>query len=135
MIRLRVSLKRKAYVMDEDESCSSSVEVTSSPVTPKEAWNGSWDDESHQEEEPDVVGMLPTNDWVVVKVSDICDTRFATGLEDHPTDVGPEETVMGPVWVQVGIGVTMVGTMAAGPPFDGTLYSSSTCQAECVLER
>ena len=79
--------------------------------------------------------MLPTDDRVAGEIRDIHDTGLATGLEDHPTDVRPEEPVMGAIGVEVSVSVTMMSAVTTRPPLDRTLYSTRASECEEVLER
>lgn len=42
---------------------------------------------------------------------------------------------MGIVWVEVGVGVAMVSTVASCPPFDGSFDCTCACESEEILER
>jgi hypothetical protein len=97
----------------EDETCGSSIEVSSAPITPAETRDGGGDDDCHSEKEPKVVLVLPANEGVVGQVGAIGDTWFTTRMNDHPADVRPEKTVVGAIRIQVGVGITMVGTMTS----------------------
>jgi len=126
--------KESTHVVNKDETRSSSIEVTSTPITPEDTWDAGWNDDRHGEQEPKVVLVLPAYKRVVGEVGTIGDTWFTTRMDDHPADMRPQETVMGAVRVQVGVGVTMVGTMTSRPPLDGTLNSTGSHETESVLE-
>jgi hypothetical protein len=71
--------------------------------------------------------VLPDNDGILVKVGDI-GSALALGvpLEDHPSDVGVEETFADGVGVLLSVGISVVRTVAVRPPVDRTLNSTST---------
>jgi hypothetical protein len=117
-------------MMDESRAHSTSVEETTLEVSPKEAGNEGRDDVAHEDQEPDVVVVLPADDPVLAEVADVGDTRLATGLDEHPTHVRPPETLVSRVRVKVGVGVAVVGTVTTRPPLDGTLDGASTSQSE-----
>lgn len=120
--------------MNEDEPGSSSEEVTTLPITPEDTRDDSWDNECHGQQEWNVPFMLPANYGIVVEVGDISNTGLATRLDDHPTDVRPYKTVVGTIWIQVGIGVTVMSAVTTGPPLDRALYSASSSQSKSVLQ-
>ena len=99
--------------MDKDEPGSCCIKVSSAPITPAETRDSGRDDDGHGEEAPQIVLVLPANEGVVVKVGAVGNTWFTARMEDHPANVGPKETVMSTIRVQVGIGITMVGTMTS----------------------
>lgn len=78
--------------------------------------------------------MLPPNDFILAEVRDVRDTRFAPWLDDHPTNVGPQEAAMRIVWIEFGIRVSVVCAVSARPPLDGPLHSTSTRSSEEVLQ-
>lgn len=103
----------KGGVMDEDEPGSGSIKVSTFPVTPADTRDDGWDNDGHEDEEPDVVLVLPADEGVVVEIRAIGDTGFTARLDDHPADVRPQKTVVSTIGVQVGIGITMMGAMAS----------------------
>ena len=54
---------------------------------------------------------------------------------DPTSDVIPPKAPVDVVWVEVGVGVAVVGAMTACPPFDGTLNGTSSRHGKKVLER
>lgn len=80
--------------------------------------------------------MLPDDNGVLVKVGDV-GAAGALGvlLEDHPAEVGVEETLADRVGVLFGVGVAVVSAVLAGPPTDGTLDGTGADKGEVDLER
>jgi len=68
--------------------------------------------------------MLPSDNIVLGKIANVCHTGFTTGLEEHPTNVRPQQALMGIVGVEVGIGVPVVGTVTTRPPSNRSLHCS-----------
>ena len=60
--------------------------------------------------------MLPLDERVLAEIGGVGLAGVELRFEDHPADVGPEEPAFGVVRVEVGVGVSMVGAMGAGPP-------------------
>jgi hypothetical protein len=79
--------------------------------------------------------MLPLDDRVPGQVTDVCHARLATGLDYHPAHMGPKKSLVGIVWVEVGVGVTVVCAVAPCPPLNGTFDGPCAQCCENVLER
>jgi len=125
----------KGRVVDKDKSGSSGEEESTFPVTPAETSDKGGDNEAKGEEEGEVVSVLPSNDLVSRQVGDVGDSDLASWLDDHPSDVSPPEALVGRVWVELGVGVSVVSSVSPGPPFDGTLDGTGTSHGEEVLQR
>ena len=78
--------------------------------------------------------MLPPNYVILAEVRDVRDTRLAPWLDDHPTNVGPQEATMRIVWIEFGIRVSVVRAVSTRPPLDRPLHSASACSSEEVLQ-
>lgn len=78
--------------------------------------------------------MLPPNNGVLAQVADVGDTGLAARFHQHPANVGVEETFVGIVRIQLGVGVAMVSAVATRPPFNGTFNSARTSNSEEVLQ-
>jgi hypothetical protein len=122
-------------MVDKEQTSERRIEITATPIAPEVTGNGGRNDDARQEDERDEPLVLPTDDGVAGEIGDISDTRLATGLEDHPADMGPDEPVMGTIGVEVGVSVTMMSTVTARPPLDRTLNSTRASDREEVFER
>ena len=101
-------------LLNEEDPQNSSVDESTHPVTPSKAGNKAWEDHTHEDNGLDVVAMLPDNDGVIVQVGDVGTTNaFWVLLHDHPSDVRVEKTLSNGVWVLVGIGVSVVGSVVS----------------------
>lgn len=78
--------------------------------------------------------MLPPDDFVLAQVADVGNSGLSARLDEHPTDMRVPEAFVGVVGVQVGVGISVMGTVTARPPLDGTLNSSSSGHGEEVLQ-
>ena len=123
------------HVVDKEQTSKRRIEITATPIAPEVTRNDGRDDNAHQDEEPDEPFMLPTDDRVAGEIRDISDARLATRLEDHPTDMRPEEPMMGAIGVEVSVSVTMMSTVTARPPLDRTLNSTRASECKEVFER
>ena len=104
------------------------------PISPAEAGDGHREDEAHADDEGEVPLVLPDDDLVLAEVADVGDAWLATGLDDHPADVRPEEALVRRVRVEVGVGVPVVRAVAAGPPLDRAFDGAGATEGEEVLE-
>ena len=114
-------------MVDKAQPKDTSIHVSTSGVVPKVPRNDGRDGERGKEDEVNIPLVLPANDRVLAEVANVGNTRLSAGLHQHPADVGVEETLMGVVRVEVGVGVTMVCTVATRPPLDRTL--DGTCSS------
>ena len=122
-------------LLEETDSEDTGVDETAEPVAPTETSDDGRQDKGHEDDAFKVVTVLPDNDGVLVKVGDVGST-LALGvlLEDHPSDVGVEQTFADGVGVLLGVGVSVVSTVAVGPPADRALNSTSTDGSQVDLE-
>lgn len=107
--------------MNKDQSNDTRVNKSTEGISPSEVGDCSWQQETHDEDQREVVLVLPLYDRVVSQITNIGNTRLATGLDEHPTEVSVPETFVSIVRIKVGVGVTMVSTVTSGPPLDRTL--------------
>ena len=117
--------KEATHMMNETQPQHTRIHVPALGITPPNPRNKSGHDERHQQDEPQVIPVLPPNNGVLVEITNIGDPRFSAGLDDHPADMGPEEAAVCVVGVEFGIGVSVVCAVAAGPPFDGAFDCAS----------
>ena len=112
-------------VVNETESSGTCEEESSPPVSPSKSGNQRWEGETHEQEQREVIVVLPLDDLVSRQVGNVGDSNLSSGLDDHPSDVGPPETFMGRVRVELGVGVSVVSSVSSRPPFDRSLYGTS----------
>lgn len=122
-------------LLHKEDAEDTGVDETTHPIIPAETTDKSRENKTHGNDTLDKVSVLPDNNGVVVEVSDI-GTANALGvlLHDHPSQVRVQETLANRVGVLLGIGVTVVSTVVARPPSDGTFNSTSTDSGEVDLE-
>ncbi|KAI3484012.1 hypothetical protein L1887_53026 [Cichorium endivia] len=122
-------------VVHEEKSKHAGEEEAAAPVTPAQTGNKGRKAEAEEEEHGDVELVLELDDGVLAQVRDVGNTGLATGLDEHPAEVRPEETEVGSVGVKVGVGVAVVSAVTAGPPVDGALDGTRAHAGQEVLER
>jgi hypothetical protein len=120
--------------MDKDQSSSTGKEESTSVITPSKPSNQSWYNEAHDEQR-EVVLVLPSNDLVSSQVRNICNSDLSSWLDDHPPNVCPPETFVGGVWVQLGVGISVVRSVSSRPPLNRPLNGTSSGSRESVLKR
>ncbi len=75
--------------------------------------------------------MLPSDEGTLIEVGDVVATNLCgVLLQQHPADVGIEESFRGTVRVFGGVSVSVVGTMVTRPPADASLHGAGTKQAQ-----
>jgi hypothetical protein len=123
-------------LLDEADAQDAGVDVAAEPVTPEEAADERREDEAHGHDALDEVAVLPDDDGVLVEVGDV-GAAGALGvlLEDHPAEVGVEETLADRVGVLDGVGVSVVGAVIPGPPPDGALHGAGAHGSKVDLKR
>jgi hypothetical protein len=117
-------------VVHKGQTSRTGKEQPTPPIAPQETRNDSRDDETHDDKEGEVHAMLPPDNGVLVQVGHVGDAGLATGLDNHPADVRPEEAVVCAVGVEVGVGVAVVCAMATAPPFDRPFDGSGSGDGE-----
>ena len=78
--------------------------------------------------------VLPADDRVPAQVADICSAGFATRLDQHPADVGPEKSAVSVIRIEFGVGVSVVRAMSTRPPFDGAFDGAGASQCEGIFK-
>lgn len=122
-------------MVDKAQPCSTCKEETTPPISPAKTSDNSRDDETHTQDQRDVIPVLPLYDPVPAQITDVGDTDLASGLDQHPSNVGPEKAFLGGVWVKLSVGVTVMSSVTSAPPLDGTFNSTATGNGESELKR
>ena len=120
--------------MDEHQSSSSGEEESSSPVSPSESSDGHREEESHGDDEREIPLVLPDDDGILGKIGDVGDSRLSSRLEDHPSNVRPEQTLVRGVGIEFGVGVSVMRSMSSRPPFNRSFDGAGSSEGEEVLE-
>ena len=120
--------------MYEAKTSSTGVDIAAPEVTPAKPADNGREDETAGDNEGAVPAVLPPHDLILAEIADVRNTRLATRLDKHPTDVGEEEALVRVVRVQGRVGIAVVRAVTAGPPFDRTLDRTSTSNRKEVLE-
>jgi len=133
---VRKRVDTEGSLLDEEDAQDTAVDETSLPVTPAETGNNGGEDEAHEEDDLEIVTVLPDNDWVIVEVRDVgTSNSLGVLLHEHPAKVRVEQTLANRVGVLVGVGVSVVCAVVASPPSDGALDGTTTNGSEENLER
>jgi len=106
-------------LLDEEDSEDTSVDESTHPVSPSKTSHEAREYHAHEDDGLDVVAMLPDDDRVIIQIGDIgAANSLRVLLHDHPSDVRVEEALSNRVWILVGIGVSVMGSVISGPPSD-----------------
>ena len=112
-----------------------SVEVSTNPVAGEETADERRKNDARSKGVVHVVVVLVLDVGIGVVVRDVnvAEDRIVL-LHDHPANVRVQETTLGVVGILVSINVVVVDAVITTPPFDGTLESSSSEEAEDLLD-
>lgn len=121
-------------MMHENQSQQTGIYIATLPIAPSKTRNKSRENDTHDEHQLEVVTMLPFNNVILGKVTDIRHARLTPGLHDHPANVRPKQAFVGIVGIKVGIGVAVVSAVATCPPSDGALNCACTKHGKCILQ-
>ena len=118
-------------LLDEEDAEDTGVDEPALPIVPEKTGDGRREDQTHEDDDLDVVLVLPDDDGVLVQVGDIS-AADALGvlLHDHPAKMRVQETLADGVRVLVGVGVAVVSTVVTAPPADGALDSTAANSSE-----
>jgi hypothetical protein len=123
-------------LLDEEDAENAGVDKASEPVTPTKTSDKSRENETHEEDDLEVVLVLPHDNGVVVEVRDVGATNaLGVLLHEHPAEVRVEKTLPDAVGVLVGVGVAVVSAVVASPPSDGALNGAAADSSQEDLER
>lgn len=123
-------------MVNRHKSPDSSIIETSSPITPEQSSDKSRGQKSHDENDESVVLVLHSNEDVRVEIGDVgAAYTFGVLFEKHPTEMSVHQAFSDRVRVFLCVGISVVGTMIAGPPSDGSLNGTATNCSEKVLQR
>ena len=118
-------------MLNEENAENSAIYESAQPVAPAKTAHERREDKAHEENDLQVVAMLPDNNRVLVKIRDISPANpLRILLHQHPAEMGVEKTLANRIWVLVGISVAVMGAMVPGPPSHGSFDSTSANQSE-----
>lgn len=132
---MSIKIVQGTYVVNKGQPGGTSENKTTKPVPPSKTRNTRWEEETHAHDKVDIPSVLPPHDFALAQVGDISNTGLTSGLQDHPTDMGPPETFVSVVGVKFGVGITVVSTVTPRPPFDGTFDGAGTRKCKEVFQR
>jgi hypothetical protein len=123
-------------LLDEEDAEDTGIDEATHPVTPKETSNSRGEDETHEDDDLDVVLVLPDNDGVLVEVGDVgAADALGVLLHDHPAKMAVQEALADAVGVLGGVGVAVVSTVVTAPPADGALDGTAANSGEEDAQR
>ena len=135
-------------LLDEEDSEDASVDEAAQEVIPNKAAEDGGEEEAHEEDDLEVMTVLPNDDWVFIQVTDInAACTLWVLLHDHPSEVRVEETLADGVGIFVGAGfllaiirrcvveghslcVSMMGSVVPCPPSHTALDGTASCESQ-----
>ena len=104
-------------LLNEENSEDASIDEATPPIAPAEACNECREDKTHEEDNLEIVAMLPDHNGVFVEIRDV-GTAYSLWvlLHEHPPEVRVKEAFADGVWVLLGVGVSMMSTVISCPP-------------------
>lgn len=117
----------ESSLLDDEDAENGGIDEATPPVAPAEAGHQSREDQSHEKNDLDEVGVLEDDNRILVEIGDI-GTAGTLGvlLDDHPANVAVEQALSDGVGVLLSVGISVVSAVALGPPAGGTLHGTST---------
>lgn len=118
-------------LLNKENSKDSSIDESAPPVTPAEAADEHWEDHTHEDENLEVVLVLPDDDWVFVEIGNIGSTNSLwVLLHQHPSEMRVHQAFADRIWIFLGVGVSVMSTMITSPPSDRALDSTTANPSE-----
>ena len=106
-------------LLNEEDSKNACVDEAAHVITPAKTCNERWEDQTSENDDFQVVLVLPDNDWILIEIRNICSSySFWVLLHQHPTEVRVEKTFADRVWVLLGVGISVMGSVISCPPSD-----------------
>lgn len=123
------------HMMYENKTKDARIYISSKSIIPEKPGDNCRYDETDEENQLDVMLVLPPHDGALAQIADVRHTRLTARLQKHPTYMRVPETLMGIVRVEVSVGIAMVRPVTSGPPLNGAFHSSGTSECEIILQR
>lgn len=118
-------------LLDEEDAQNTGVDESTLPIVPEKSSDGRREDQAHEENNLDVVLVLPDDNGILVQVGDVgAANALGVLLHDHPAEMAVEETLADAVGVLGSVGVAVVSAVVTAPPADGALDSTATNKSE-----
>lgn len=118
-------------LLDEEDAENAGVDVSAPPVSPSKTSDQSGEDQAHEENNFEVVLVLPDDDRVLVQIRDVgAANTLGVLLHDHPANVAVHQALAHAVGILVGVGVAVVSAVVTAPPTDGALDGTASYSGE-----
>lgn len=96
-------------LLDEKDAKDAGIDESAKVVSPSQTCDKGREDKTHEQNDLEVVSMLPHDHKVLVEVRNICSTdSLGVLLHDHPPKVRIQESLTHGVWVFVCVRVPML---------------------------
>lgn len=126
----------ESSLLNEADAQNAAIDKASPPVVEQKTTEQSRKDQTHEDDTFQIVLVLPDDDGVLVEIGDVgTSSTLGILLEHHPSQMRVEETLANRVGVLLSVGISVVSSVAARPPTDGTFNGTSTNSSKVDLER
>jgi hypothetical protein len=58
-------------LLNKEVAENAGIDETTDPIVPEEACNSSWEKNSHDEGDPDIVAVLPDDNWILIEIRNV----------------------------------------------------------------
>lgn len=114
-------------LLDEKDAEDAAVDEATEPIVPAETADEHGEDETHGENDLEVILVLPDDHRVFVQVRNISTADpLRVLLHQHPAEVRVEKAFADGVWVFVGVGVSVMCAVVSRPPSDRSFHCPTT---------
>lgn len=104
-------------LLNEEYTEDTGIDKPTDPVTPPETSNKSWEYQSHEDNNPEVVLVLPNDNRILVQVGNVGSANpLGVLLHNHPPQMRVHKTLADTIRVLLGVGITMMSPVVSGPP-------------------
>lgn len=104
----------ESSLLNEKDSEDTSVDISTDPVTPAKTSDKSREDQSHENDNPKVMLVLPNDNRILVQIRNVgASNAFGVLLHDHPSQMRVQKTLADTVRVLIGVGITMVSPVVS----------------------
>lgn len=113
-------------LLDKEDTEDTGVDESTHPIVPEKAGDSRREDQAHEQDDLDVMLVLPDDNGVLVEIGDVgAANALGVLLHDHPAEMAVEETLADAVGVFAGVGVAVMSAVVAGPPTNGALNGTA----------
>lgn len=123
-------------LLDDENSEDSGIDETTLPVTPTKTSDEHGEHDTHDEDDAEEVLVLPSDNWALIQIGNVSSAHSLWVLShDHPSEMRVQKALADGVWILLGIGISVMSSVASCPPSDGAFNGTTTNKGKVDLER